>query len=252
MMYGDDDLGSSPLFGGGFINFGYWRDTQIGELITEQQRVESQQALYRLALDSLQVSGTDELLEVGSGIGTGAALAVAEFGARSVYGVDMNPQQIARANQRNADLVGSGRLEFLQAAAANLPLADDAVTCLLSVEALQHMDELGAFAREARRVLAPGGRFAATTFFAQSVEGTGEIARRINTFASGVDVAHPVAMFTDELAQAGFTSITTQSIGEYVWPQLDRWIQQLDGPPWTRQWLACFQDGLLDYYLVTA
>ena len=25
-MYGEDDLGSLPLFGGGFINFGFWLD----------------------------------------------------------------------------------------------------------------------------------------------------------------------------------------------------------------------------------
>ena len=49
-MYGPQDLSSLPLFAGGFINFGYWRGIPLDGELSVEQRISSQQQLYRLPL----------------------------------------------------------------------------------------------------------------------------------------------------------------------------------------------------------
>ena len=55
-MYGPQDLSSLPLFAGGFINFGYWRGIPLDGELSVEQRISSQQQLYRLVLRALDVS----------------------------------------------------------------------------------------------------------------------------------------------------------------------------------------------------
>jgi MPBQ/MSBQ methyltransferase len=124
----------------------------------------------------------------------------------------------------------------------------------VSVEAAQHFDDLGGFAREAFRVLVAGGRLVVTTFFVPDESVVGTLPGLLEPFADGVDREHPVPSFVADLEEAGFTDVGVESIGEDVWPGLDAWVAQLgwaDGT-WPRRYLTAFRDGLLDYYVVTA
>ncbi|CRK62057.1 methyltransferase [Alloactinosynnema sp. L-07] len=248
-MYGEDDLSSLPVFAGGFINFGYWRDIPIDGEITVDQRVDSQLALYRLVMDKLGVGPADAVVEIGSGTGVGAAWAVAEVGPREWHGVDLSPDQVRRASAHATD-----RLAFHQGAATAIPFPDDGFDVALSLEAAQHMDDIAGFAAEASRVLRPGGRFAVCTFFAPDADHPGELARRLETFAAGVDRDHAVPAVVSALTAAGFAGVDVTAIGEHVWAGLDRWLVQLGVPDdeWPRRWLTCYRDGLIDYYLISA
>jgi MPBQ/MSBQ methyltransferase len=70
-VYGTDDLGTLSIFGGGFINFGYWRDIAIDGVVTLEQRVASQQAMYDLVVDALQIGA--EIAYWKSAAGAGSA-----------------------------------------------------------------------------------------------------------------------------------------------------------------------------------
>lgn len=252
-MYGEDDLSSLPVFAGGFINFGYWRGIPLDPPISVRQRVDSQLALYRLVYADL--AGL-RVLEVGPGTGVGPAWAFAECAPAELHGVDLHPEQVRRAAERNADAVAAagGRFTFRQGAADALPFPDRSVDAVVSLEAAQHFDDLAGFAREARRVLAPGGRLTVTTFFAPDPATRGALPRLLETFADGVDREHDLPGFRADLAAAGFTDIAVESIGEHVWPGLDAWIAQLGVPDteWSRRWLPAWRDGLVDYYVITA
>ncbi|GAA2963257.1 class I SAM-dependent methyltransferase [Actinokineospora diospyrosa] len=248
-MYGEDDLSSIPVFGGGFINFGYWRDIPLTGVLTEQDRVRSQLDLYRQVYAG--VGAGDRVVEVGSGLGVGATWALGELGPASITGVDLNPAQVERACSRAPQ---DDRLTFVVGAAGDLPLADSSADVVLSLEAAQHMDDLRGFARSAHRVLRPGGRFVVSTFFVPDPSTVGQVSERLETFASGVDREHPLPLFLEDLAVAGFSEVSAVSIGEHVWPGLDLWIAQLGyaEDTWPRRWLTSYRDGLLDYYVVTA
>ncbi|MYT20811.1 methyltransferase domain-containing protein [Streptomyces sp. SID7760] len=254
--YGPADLSAVPVFAGGFINFGYWQAVDLERPLSQEDRIRSERDLYRQVLDAAGPAG-GRAVEIGCGLGLGCALALEEYGPAEVTGVDIHPQQLGRAREANALLLEARppRLRFVLGAAESLPLGDAEFDCLYSVEAAQHFPDLPAFAREAARVLCPGGRVAVASFF--SVEGASAPAERLagllDSFASGLDIARPVSRLDEALTEAGFTGVRTTSIGPQVWPGWDRWLARLWEPgTWPRNFHAAWEQRLLDYYLVTA
>ncbi|MBB5958965.1 cyclopropane fatty-acyl-phospholipid synthase-like methyltransferase [Saccharothrix tamanrassetensis] len=245
--YGTGDLATRWVFAGGFINFGYWDGIPLDGRLTVEQRIASQQAMYDVVLDALDVAGR-RVLEVGCGGGVGAQRTLLR-GPELLRGIDLMPEQVERARAATRD----ERVEFVPGSASDIPFPDDAFDRLLSVEAAQHFEDLGAFARECARVLAPGGRLAVTTFFAEHDDAGPELVELIKTFATGLDLAHPIGRFTDDLRAAGFDDVRADSIGAHVWAGLHRW-QELAGFPdgWGHRWIQATERGLADYYLVTA
>jgi SAM-dependent methyltransferase len=257
--YGGQDLSSGAGFAGGFINFGFWPGGDPGRPLTTEDRVRSQQELYRRVLAELRPLDGRRVLEVGCGLGLGCALTLAEHGPARVTGLDLHPDQLERAREANAETLAAhpDRLRFVQGAAGDIPFGDGEFDRLYSVEAAQHFRELASFAREAARVLAPGGRLAVTTFFVPAgapADTDARLAARLHSYAGGLDVPHRLDGFLGDLAGAGFTEVHADSIGASVWPGFDRF---LDGVPqmrqaWPRNFLPAYRAGLLDYYVVTA
>ncbi|MFI1255279.1 class I SAM-dependent methyltransferase [Streptomyces netropsis] len=255
--YGPGDLGGTPLFGGGFINFGYWQGIDLDSELTEHDRVNSQQALYRRVLGALVPTETSRALEVGCGLGAGCAVALEEFGFAHVTGMDIHPQQLERARRARSRLLepGSRQLSLAHGAAENMPFDDGTFDRVYSVEAAQHFRDLDAFARETARVLRPGGHAAVASFFApgNDPDDARHLAGLLETFATGLDVAHSIQQLTGSLERAGLTEVRADSIGASVWPGWDRWLSGTWKPgTWPRNFLRAYRDGILDYYLVTA
>ncbi len=254
-MYGPHDLSSAPLFAGGFINFGYWRGISLNGELSVEQRISSQQQLYRLVLGRLAVSDADRVLEIGCGLGLGCALAVEELGAADVRGIDLLPDQVQRAERVNRAAMARrpGRLGFRVGSASAIPYPDGSFDAAMSVEAAQHFDDLPGFATEASRVLAPGGRLVVTSFFAVTADSAARLPDLLETFASGVDLAHPIDVLATALQLAGFVEVEVLSIGEDVWRGWDRWIAGTDyRGTWSRNWLVAARQGLLDYFVISA
>ncbi|KUJ67141.1 methyltransferase [Streptomyces albus subsp. albus] len=262
-VYGPADLSSIPAFAGGFINFGHWDGIDLDRPLTVADRVRSQQQMYRQVLHTLTSPGTGaaetagRVLEVGCGLGRGCALAVEEFGFAEVTGMDIHPQQLERAARENRGLLAAhpARLAFRQGAAEQMPFEDGRFHAVYSVEAAQHFRDLTAFARETARVLRPGGRVVVVGFFPpQDSPGAAErLAGMLDSFASGLDLAHPLDALTGALRAAGLEAVRTESIGAKVWPGWDRWLVTTGyTDAWSRNFLTAYREGLLDYYRVTA
>ncbi|MFE4970834.1 class I SAM-dependent methyltransferase [Kitasatospora sp. NPDC056651] len=254
--YGVDDLSTAPSFAGGFINFGYWQGVDLASL-TPEDRVHSQEQLYRRVLREFPEPREQlRLAEVGCGRGLGAALALREFRFAAVTGVDIHPDQIQRARAVNARALATypDRLAYTLGAADELPFSDAHLDGVFSVEAAQHFRELTGFAHESARVLRPGGRLVVTTFFtAPGADAVERLKIMLASFADGLDIAHPLDDFALDLAQAGFTDITTTSIGTDVWPGFDRYLADtLPAAHWSRHFLTAWRDGLIDYHVITA
>lgn len=255
--YGPADLSSMSLFGGGFINFGYWQDIDLDQPLTEHDRISSQQAMYRHVLATLAAAQEPRALEVGSGLGVGCAVALKEYGFGHVTGMDIHPQQLKRAEQANADLLARRpeQLRFAHGAAESMPFAEGEFDCLYSVEAAQHFRDLDAFAREAQRVLRPGGRAVIASFFVPDADPARpeRLAELLDTYSTGLDVAHTVPQLTGSLERAGLTRVRANPIGASVWPGWDRWLARMWEPgTWPRNFLRAYREGTLDYFTVTA
>ena len=107
--------------------------------------------MARFADDLVESVGPgDRVLDVACGTGIVARRAAAR--GATVVGVDVNAQMLDVA--RAADPA----VEWIEADATALPLADDAFDVVLCQQGLQFMPDPAAALAEMRRVLAPGGR----------------------------------------------------------------------------------------------
>ncbi|MFE7132683.1 class I SAM-dependent methyltransferase [Streptomyces sp. NPDC057638] len=257
-VYGPDDLSTAPIFAGGFINFGYWRALDLSGAIGEAERIRSQEDLYRHVLDAAGPPDRASVLEVGCGLGMGGVVTLREYHPATVTGMDIHPDQLRRARATHADLLRREpeRLRFVQGAAEDMPVADAAFDTVISVEAAQHFPDLDAFARETARVLRPGGRVALASFFTvdDAPGRPAQLAALLETFANGLDIARPLTALTSAFGSAGFTQVRTESIGRYVWQGWDRWLDRSSWGPgtWPRNFLRAYEEGILDYYVITA
>ncbi|MBW8825971.1 MAG: class I SAM-dependent methyltransferase [Acidobacteria bacterium] len=127
-------------------NAGWWQ-----EGFTEGADAEYEEQILPMAAEHL--AGAVDVLDVGTGEGQLARLAIARAGARRVVGVDPTWAQLTVARDR------AGGPAYARAGAAALPFADarfDAVVACLVFEHITAVDEALA---EVGRVLRPGGRF---------------------------------------------------------------------------------------------
>ncbi len=108
------------------------------------------------AIARLEIASGDRVLDLGFGGGLTFA-PLWERGA-NVVGVDRAEDMVAAARTRFADAIASGRLELHTGEVGRLPLADDSVDGVLTVNTVYFWPDLGAAFGEVRRVLAPGGR----------------------------------------------------------------------------------------------
>jgi ubiquinone/menaquinone biosynthesis C-methylase UbiE len=101
------------------------------------------------------VAGRD-VLDVACGTGVGTAF-LRQAGARSAWGLDIDPEAITYAKARYRDC------EFAQSDATDLCLPDNSVDVVVSFETLEHLKDQEKFLKECRRVLRPGGIFLCST-----------------------------------------------------------------------------------------
>jgi len=100
----------------------------------------------------------EHVLDLGSGAGTDSLVAAQMVGTEGrVTGVDMTPEMVATARASAAEL-GAGNVEFVEAEAERLPLADASFDVVISNGVIDLVPDKDAVFTELHRVLRPGGR----------------------------------------------------------------------------------------------
>lgn len=112
----------------------------------------------RLAIEALQVSEADSVLELG--IGSGWALEKLTKTARfnRIFGIDQSADMLLLASRRNRRARPRGTILLAQAKFDTLPFPSASFERVLAVNVAYFFDKDGRDVREARRVMRPGGR----------------------------------------------------------------------------------------------
>ena len=121
----------------------------------ERQRQLPEWVAYTFAA---REAGGRRVLDCACGAGYGSWL-LSRAGAKSVVGVDHDPDSIAWARAR----FGGSELQFRQGEATSLPLSSGDVDLAISLETLEHLRDQSAFVDELWRVLSPGGALVLST-----------------------------------------------------------------------------------------
>jgi len=103
----------------------------------------------------LELAGR-RVLDVGCGLG-GPAFALARKYGAEVVGIDLEPQLVARAKRRAAELGLSEQTEFRAVTIGDLPFPDRSFDIVFTSGALTQTEDKAGIASECLRVLRPGG-----------------------------------------------------------------------------------------------
>lgn len=251
-MYSDSDLSKLPIFGGGLINFGYWPNSFLeNEEITIEQRIACSKEIYKIIANLAGILHKHNLLEVGCGLGYGASLISQYYQPKLVVGVDISPDQIARAKKYQVIGVKEGKLRFTISEAESMPFPDNSFDRIISVEAAQHFDSMNSFSKEVARILKPNGKFVMTSFFPKNKEGVEAVNAIIPDY-----YIHGSQYTIDEVKKEIFDHMHTvkvTSIGENVWHGFSKWLDQIGfNNQWSKIWPALYDKHLIDYVIYEA
>lgn len=129
----------------------YHRVTEDWQTKADAHQWSSARARYSVAAS---LGAGVVLAEVGCGTGFGLAK-VAPFTALSI-GIDVEERNLHSARSHSSSLL------LIQGNAEALPIREDSVDCLIGLEMLYYLPDVGRFLRESHRVLRQGGRLLLT------------------------------------------------------------------------------------------
>ena len=111
------------------------------------------------AVESAEVRRGSVAADIGFGGGVGLQLLLDRVGDDGVvHGVEIADDMLARARSRFGRDVQSGRLRLSSGSMTALPLDDNSVDALITLNTVYFISELDAACAELARVLRPGGR----------------------------------------------------------------------------------------------
>jgi len=161
--------------------------------------------LYRL-IERGGVTSHTRVLEVGCGTGNYLTAIQTETGCSAV-GVDPSEGMLATARQRVPELT------WLQGSGERLPLDDASVDLVFSVDVIHHIGDRAAFFREARRVLAPGGRLCTATDSDEDIHRRRPLSSHFpETVEYELARYSRIATLQAEMTAAGFVQIDTEHV----------------------------------------
>lgn len=250
-LYSGNDL--SLLFKGDFINFGYWEN--ISEVISENDLVTANKNLYHQVFQRLNLNNEDKVLEVGSGHGGGCVFLSSSYSIKSIIGVDYLPLHTDYSKKKYSSLTELGKLKFIEGAAESIPLPDETIDKIYTIEAFQHFNPQKAIP-EFSRVLSPNGKLVISTFFSENKNYFAELLTLIPKPAllsdnGGIEFA-ALPEVLNLLDKHSFQAIQVENISQYVWAGYDKWVKQNNPSIWDTNWQVAYDRGLMNYYIITA
>ncbi|MGB0521836.1 MAG: SAM-dependent methyltransferase [Flammeovirgaceae bacterium] len=192
------------------LHYGFWRKD------TKSFR-ESLQHMNDEMAKTAKITSDDYMLDAGCGVGGSSIFVAKHIGARA-KGITLSQQQVERAYQNAEKHQVSSLLEFECKDYTNTGFADNTFDVVWGLESVATAQQKEAFAKEAFRILKPGGRLIIGDCFQRKAELTVKehklMQKWLNAWAiSGLETEKE---FTNILSQQGFQSINFRNITENV------------------------------------
>lgn len=178
------------------------RGRLVGVLLNRANRGTVSQAIGALSLSSGAV-----VADVGFGGGVGLNLLITEVGkSGQVHGVELSQTMLAQAARRFRREIDDGRLHLHGTSMTELPLADDSLDGVITINTIYFVPELESAFTELARVLKSSGRV---------VIGLGDpTAMAKMPYTAQGFILRPVPEVIDALRAAGLTVEANRRVGD--------------------------------------
>src|SRR5450631_4442319 len=148
-----------------------------------------------------------EVLDIGCGLGAIDELLIAQYGASSVVGIDVDPALLEGLLARAERAGLAGRIRGVKVEPGRLPFADASFDVVFSKDSLVQIPDKPALFAEILRVLRPGGRFIASDWLRG---GTGAYSSEMMEYFRLEGIAYNMASIDESAAAlraAGFVDV---------------------------------------------
>ncbi|WP_421774131.1 class I SAM-dependent methyltransferase [Gracilimonas sp.] len=120
---------------------------------------ESNQGLYDLAFEMLDLKPNQNILEIGFGNGRHFSQYLEIEADLKLTGVDYSAYMCEEAKARNATLIDAGKLTIHCSETSSLPFKENEFDLITAINVIYFLDPPEPHLQEIRRVLKPGGSF---------------------------------------------------------------------------------------------
>ena len=170
------------------------------------------------------------VLDIGAGLGAVDQLLVAEHGAGSVVGIDVDPGLLRQMDERIERAGLAGRIQSRRVEPGPLPFAADSFDVVFSKDSIVQIPDKAALFAEVHRVLRPGGRFLASDWLRG---GHGAYSAEMMEFFRLEGIAYNMASLEDSAAalrRAGFVDVEVRDRNAWYLELAARELRSLEGP----------------------
>ncbi len=115
--------------------------------------------LTNWALEVVQISSSDTILDIGCGGGRTIATLAEKAPDGKVFGIDHSADCVKWSEEYSQSLVDKGRVEVFHAGVEKMSFQDDYFNLVVAVETIYFWPDILDSFKEVHRVLKPGGKF---------------------------------------------------------------------------------------------
>lgn len=177
-------------------------------------------------VEGLDLAGK-RVLDIGCGIG-GPAFALARKHGARVTGIDLEPQLIARATRRAAELGLSEQAEFVTVRLGPLPFPDRSFDVVFTSGALTQTEDKAGIVSECFRVLKPGGVLTCYDWLKHDGPVTDDLRYFIRMEGLTYNLIS-LAELARHLAEGGFEDVTTEDASAWYRREARREYEYMRG-----------------------
>lgn len=127
--------------------------------LTGNRMNKSNELLYHLTLENLNLKDGDNVLEIGFGNGKFFSELNAKANELKITGIDHSPEMVAEALRLNRSLYESGQLKTMVGSSDSMPFDNDSFDKIFCINVIYFWENPASHLQEIHRVLKPGGYF---------------------------------------------------------------------------------------------
>lgn len=179
-------------------------------------------------LEGSSIAGCD-VLDIGCGLGAVDELLIREHHARSVTGVDIDPELVRRMRERIARAVLTDRIRAVEVDGGALPFEAESFDVVFSKDSMVQIPDKARIFAEILRVLRPGGRFIASDWLRG---GSAEYSPEMMEFFRLEGIAYNMASLEESaaaLCAAGFRDVQIRDRHSWYLSLARRELESMEG-----------------------